>query len=242
MNNKNLFLFFFVVSLFLGCIETEEWNVFVIEDTVEEYSLASLQEYGSESVRETVVEEEIKTIEWTGTPAALLGDGDIINYFSTDLYMVSIPSNVAVILAYEKEGDTIPEEDGGPLKIAVDPHYGCKCNWLKYLKVVEFVDRENTLSISGEVFNILYFSPRDLNIFYSLDDLRAATYNSARLNDILDKALCKDKAASVTFITENGRTSFDLATIREKDLEVIYENGFAIPLLQLTQITAIRVE
>ena len=234
------FLSIFLLFIVLGC--TEKWNFYVIDDNVKEYSLSELKSLETDVIYETVVEKEIRKVKWEGVPSDALGGGDIINYISEDLYMVSVPSNVAVILAYKKEGKNVSKKEGGPLKIAVDPSYGCKCNWLKYLKIVEFVDSKNSLSVYGEVTNILYFSPRDLNIFYSIEDIIENRYNRVNLNKILDKAICKSRAEKITFITENDRKTFDLYEIKDMNPEIVYENGFNIPSLNLKNINAIKIE
>ncbi len=238
------FISIFLLFLLLGCIQGEKtatWKIHVIENDVTEYSLSALKEFETETIHETVVGKEVRKIPWEGVPSTALGDGEIINYISEDRYLVSIPSTVDVILAYKKEGDSIPKEDGGPLKITADPQYGCKCNWLKYLKIVEFVDRENTISIYGEVTNILYFSPRDLNIFYSLDALLEDRYHRAAITKILDKAICKPNAKTVTFVTGDRRETFDLSTIREENPEIVYNQGFAIPSLGLSDVRSIVI-
>jgi len=234
------FLSIFLLFIILGC--TEEWNFYVVDDDVKEYSLSELKKFEISTIYETVVDEEIKEVKWEGTPSNILGKGDIINYISEDLYMVSIPYDVDVILAYKKDGKSVPKEEGGPLKIAVEQNYGCKCNWLKNLKIVEFIDAENSFSIYGEVFNILYFSPRDLNVFYSIEDIIENRHNRVKLNRILDKAICKSKAEKITFITENGRKDFDLREIRDINPEIVYDNGFNIPSLNLENIRAIKIE
>ena len=234
------FFSIFLLFLLLGC--TEEWNFYIIDDNVKEYSLSELKNFETDVIYETVVGKEIRKVEWEGVAPNTLGEGDIINYISEDLYLVSVPYNVDVILAYTKEGKNIPKEEGGPLKIAVDPNYGCRCNWLKYLKIVEFIDSKNSLSIYGEVTNILYFSPRDLNVFYSIEDIIENRYNRIGLNKILDKAICKSKAEKITFVTENDRKTFDLHEIKNIDPEIIYEDGFNIPSLNLENIIAIKIE
>lgn len=234
------FLSIFLLFIVLGC--TKEWNFYVIDDNVKEYSLSELKSLETDVIYETVVEKEIRKVEWKGVPSDTLGEGDIINYISEDLYLVSVPYNVDTILAYKKEGKNIPKEEGGPLKIAVDPSYGCKCNWLKYLKIVEFVDSKNSLSVHGEVTNILYFSPRDLNIFYSIEDIIENRYNRANLNKILDKAICKSRAENITFIAESDRKTFDLYEIKDMNPEIVYENGFNVPSLNLKNIKAIKIE
>ncbi|MEA1993040.1 MAG: molybdopterin-dependent oxidoreductase [Euryarchaeota archaeon] len=239
------FLSIFLLLLVLGCIQKEKpenWNIHVINGGIEEYSLSELKAFRTDIITETVVEEKIRKVPWEGVPSTILGDGEIINYISEDRYLVSVPSTVEVVLAYKKEGEPIAKKEGGPLKIAVDPDYGCKCNWLKYLKIVEFVDRENSLSIYGKVFNILYFSSRDLNLFYSLEDLIENTYHKAPLNKILEKAICKDKAETAVFITEEGRKSFELSKIKSENPDLIYEGGFNIPALDLTDIRGIKIE
>lgn len=235
-------ILFSLLILGLCCIGQEKWTLYVIDDKVTEYTLEDLKSFETTIMYETVIEKEVKKVKWEGVLARELGEGDIINYLSEDGYMVSIPSDVDVIVAYKKEGKSMTREEGGPLKIAVDPYYGCKCNWLKYLKVVEFVDSENSLSVYGEVLNLLVFSPRDLNMYYGLEHVVNNTYKEAPLTFLLDKAICKQNATKIVFITENGRYSYALSEIKERNLMVRYENGFCIDGLGIEGLRGIKIE
>jgi len=166
----------------------------------------------------------------------------MINFISEDGYLVSIPYEVDVILAYRKAGHPIGTEDGGPLKIAVDPYYGCKCNWLKFLKIVEFVDKENSFSVYGEVFNLITFSYRDMNLYYGLGDVIDNTHSQVPLLFILDKALCKENTTTITFITESGRISYPLEEIRNIDPLLTYDDGFFIEELEIEYLKGIKIE
>lgn len=236
---KKVLLLLFLV---LGCIQQESWTFYVIDERVTEYTLEEINAFELKEIYETVIEKEVKKVKWEGVMAREFGSGDIVNFISEDGYMVSIPYEVDVILAYKKDGNTIHTKEGGPLKIAVDPYYGCKCNWLKYLKIVEFVDSENSLSVYGEVVTMLTFSPRDLNLYYGLDDIVNNAYSEAPLTFILDKALCKQSATTVVFITKEGRHSYSLSEIRGKNLVLVYENGFHIYALGITDIKGIKIE
>lgn len=233
-----------LLSLFLifGCIQQESWTFYVIDEGVIEYTLEEITSFELKEIYETVIEKEVKKVKWEGVMAREFGSGDIVNFISEDGYMVSIPYDVDVILAYKKEGNTIDTREGGPLKIAVDPYYGCKCNWLKYLKIVEFVDSEDSLSVYGDVFNILTFSPRDLNLYYGLDDILGNTYTEAPLTFVLDKAICKQNTTTIVFITEEGRYSYSLSEIRGKNLVLVYDNGFHIYALGIIDIKGIKIE
>lgn len=236
---KKILLF---ILLVLGCTEQVEWTFYVIDENVTEYSLKDITYLETEEIEETVIEEEIEKVTWEGVPAQNVGKGDIINFISEDGYLVSIPYHVDVILAFRKDGNPITKEDGGPLKIAVDPYYGCKCNWLKYLKIVEFVDSNNSLSVYGEVVNMLTFSPRDLNLYYGLDDVLNNTYTEVPFLFILDKAICKQNTTTITFITGEGRFSYSLSEIRDMDLVLVYDNGFHIHGLGITDLKGIKIE
>jgi len=236
---KKVLLLLFLV---LGCIQQESWTFYVIDERITEYTLDEINAFELKEIYETVIEKEVKKVKWEGVIAREFGSGDIINFISEDGYMVSIPYDVDVILAYKKDGNTLHAKEGGPLKIAVDPYYGCKCNWLKYLKIVEFVDSEDSLSVYGEVVNMLTFSPRDLNLYYGLDDIVNNAYSEAPLTFILDKALCKQSATTVVFITKEGRYSYSLSEIRGKNLVLVYENGFHIYALGITDIKGIKIE
>ncbi|MCK4636769.1 MAG: hypothetical protein KAT49_02690, partial [Methanomicrobia archaeon] len=82
------FLSIFLLFIVLGC--TEKWNFYVIDDNVKEYSLSELKSLETDVIYETVVEKEIRKVKWEGVPSDALGGGDIINYISEDLYMVSV--------------------------------------------------------------------------------------------------------------------------------------------------------
>jgi hypothetical protein len=242
---KILFLFLVLVfSFFLGCLGQLQNNLefHVIDEEVTAYTLGDITDMKTSIIEETVIKKEIEKVNWEGVLATEFGEGDTINFISEDGYLVSIPYEVDVILAFKKEGSPISEMDGGPLKIAVDPNYGCKCNWLKYLKIVEFVDSEESFSVYGNVFNLLTFSPRDLNLHYGLKEVIQNTYTKAPLQFVLDKAICKENATTIVFITENGRFSYSLEEIKGKDLVLIYDNGFHIEGLNIRNLKGIKIE
>ena len=235
-------LFLFLIFLVSACVSQEEWTFYAIDEDATMYTVDDLNSFDIHAIYETVIEKEVKEVKWEGVLAREFGKGDTINFISEDGYLVSIPYDVDVILAYKKEGNPINTDDGGPLKIVVDPYYGCKCNWLKYLKIVEFVDSETSLSVYGEVFNILTFSPRDLNLYYGLDDVVNNTYTEVPLTFLLDKALCKENAATIVFITEEGRFSYSLSEITAQNLMVKYNGEFVIEGLMITGLKGIKIE
>jgi hypothetical protein len=196
----------------------------------------------SSQIYETVIGKEKKIVSWEGPKSSSFGEGEIINYISEDFYLVSIPYREKVIICYKKDGKLLSEEDGAPLKVISDPNYGCKCNWLKKLKIVEFVDLANSLSVYGKVTNVVYLSGRDLNIFYSIQDIVDNTYNSAKVSQILQKALPKEGTNVAIFITEDAKeTSYPIDQVANE--LVIYENErFNIPSLGLKGVKSIRVE
>lgn len=232
----------FIFMVGLGCIGQVQWTFYVIGGEVTQYTLEDIRHAELTEIYETVIEKDIQEVKWEGVPAQKFGEGDIINFISEDGYLVSIPYDVDVILAFKKDGKSIDEKEGGPLKIAVDPYYGCKCNWLQYLKIVEFVDSEDSLSVYGEVFNILTFSPRDLNLHYGIEHVLDNTYTEVPLTFILDKAICKQNAAKIVFITKEGRFSYSLSEIRDKNLILVYDNGFHIGALGITDLVGIKIE
>ena len=235
-------LFLFLIFLVSTCVSQEEWTFYTIDEDVTMYTVEDLNSFDTQAIYETVVEKEVKEVKWEGVLAREFGNGDTINFISEDGYLVSIPYDVDVILAYKKEGNPINTDDGGPLKIAVDPYYGCKCNWLKFLKIVEFVDSVTSISVYGEVFNLLTFSPRDLNLYYGLDDVVNNTYTEVPLTFLLDKALCKENATTIVFITEEGRFSYPLSEITAQNLMVKYNGEFVIEGLMITRLKGIKIE
>jgi hypothetical protein len=239
---KKILFLFLILGLVFGCIGQQEWKFYIIDEDVAEYTLEDIMPRETTVIYETVITKELKKVAWEGVLAAEFGKGDTINFISEDGYLVSIPYDVDVILAYRKEGNAISEQDGGPLKIAVDPDYGCKCNWLKYLKIVEFVDSENSFSVYGDVFNLLTFSSRDLNLYYGLDDVLKNTHTEVPLSFILKKAICKENATKIIFITEQGRYSYSLEEIRNKDLLIVYDGRFQIYGLEIMDLKGIKVE
>ena len=231
-----LFLFF------LGCIGQAQWTVHVIDDGISEYTIEDLKLMETSTILETVIETDIEKVEWEGVSAQEFGVGDIINFISEDGYMVSIPYDVEVILAFKKDGKSIGRDEGGPLKIAVDPYYGCKCNWLKYLRIVEFVNAENSLSVYGDVVTLLTFSPRDLNLYYGIEAVLNNMSAEVPLMFIVDKAICKENATKITFVTKEGRYSYSLSDIREKELVLVYDEGFHVYGLGITDLKGIKIE
>lgn len=238
---KVFILFILILVLVLGCIGQEPWTFHVIDEDVTAYTIEDMN-FELKAIYETVIEKEIKKVKWEGVAPQEFGEGDTINFISEDGYLVSIPYDVEVILAVKKEGESIDEEEGGPLKIIVDPNYGCKCNWLKYLRIVEFVDSDTSVSVYGEVVNMLTFSSRDLNLYYGLDAVLNSTYTEVPLVFLLDKAMCKQNATTVIFITENGRYTYPLSEIRSKNPVILYENGFHLYLLGITDLKGIKIE
>ncbi|MBO8174694.1 MAG: hypothetical protein H0Z18_05505 [Thermococcus sp.] len=103
--------------------------------------------------------------------------------------------------------------------------------------------KKECFSVYGEVFNILYFSPRTLNIFNGIDAIVKNESNSAKLKDVLDKAILKETAKKVVFVTKNGRFEYSLKEVLDKNPTIIYENGeFKIPELGIEGLKGIRVE
>lgn len=225
----------------IGQLETD-WVFHVIDEETTQYTVGDIIDMKTTVIEETVITKEIRKVEWKGVLATEFGEGDTINFISQDGYLVSIPYGVDVIVAFKKEGNPISEMDGGPLKIAVDPNYGCKCNWLKYLKIVEFVDSEESFSVYGDVFNLITFSPRDLNLYYGLNDVIQNTYTKVPLQFVFDKAICKENATTVVFVTEKGRVSYALEEIKGKDFELVYDNGFHIKGLNIRNLKGIKIE
>ncbi|NJE62234.1 hypothetical protein [Thermococcus sp. 21S7] len=231
-----------LVPLNVSTSDYSNWTVYVISgENVTEYNLDELGEMPMEEITDKDLSIG-KTRVWRGVPPQKLGKGDVINFVSDDLYLVSIPYYTKMILALYVDGNPLQGNDA-PIKLIVDLSYGCRCNWIKKIRVVEFVRKEECLSVYGEVFNILYFSPRTLNIFRGVDAIVKRENNSARLGDILDKAIMKETAKNIVFVTENGRMRYPLESVLEKNPLVVYEDGrFKIPEMGIDNLKGIKVE
>lgn len=56
--------------------------------------------------------------------------------------------------------------------------------------------------------------------------------NSAKLKDVLDKAILKETAKKVVFVTKNGRFEYSLKEVLDRNPTITYENGeFKVPEL-----------
>ncbi|KYC45329.1 MAG: hypothetical protein APG12_01275 [Candidatus Methanofastidiosum methylothiophilum] len=238
-----LLIFFILVLGAIGCTQKIEWPFYVIQgENVKTYQFEDLYSMQSTTITEIVIDKEKREVIWEGPRISNFGDSGIVNYISEDFYLVSIPYREKVIASYKKQGKLLSEEDGAPLKVISDPLYGCKCNWLKKLKIIEFIDVSKSLSIYGNVTNVVYFSGRDLNIFYSIQDILDNKYNSATLSQVLSKALPKEGATKIIIISENNLEK--TYAITEVLNEVIfYENeNFNIPSLGINGVRSIKVE
>ncbi|AHF79478.1 hypothetical protein [Thermococcus paralvinellae] len=218
------------------------WTVYVINnDEVKEYTLEELKKIQMEEMLDKDLSVG-RTLKWKGGPPQKLGKGDVINFISNDLYMVSIPYYTKMVLALYVDGKPLQGSDA-PIKLVVDLSYGCRCNWIKKIRIVEFVRKKECFSVYGEVFNILYFSPRTLNIFKGIDAIVKNESNSAKLKDVLDKAILKETAKKVVFVTKNGRFEYSLKEVLDKNPTITYDNGeFKIPELGIEGLKGIRVE
>ncbi|ACJ15787.1 Hypothetical protein TON_0302 [Thermococcus onnurineus NA1] len=231
-----------LVSLNVSTEDYSNWTVYVTNgENVTEYTLDELKGMPMEEMLDKDLSIG-KTLVWKGVPPQKLGKGDVINFVSDDLYLVSIPYYTKMILALYVDGNPLQGNDA-PIKLIVDLSYGCRCNWIKKIRVVEFVRKSECFSVYGEVFNILYFSPRTLNIFRGIDSIVKNESNSARLKDVLDKAILKETAKKVVFVTGEGRFEYSLEEVLEKDPTIVYEDGeFKIPELGINDLKGINIE
>jgi len=238
------FLIFFILILgAIGCTQKIEWPFYVIQgENVKTYQFEDLYSMQSITIKEIVIDKEKREVIWEGPRISNFGDSGIVNYISEDFYLVSIPYREKVIASYKKQGKLLSEEDGAPLKVISDPLYGCKCNWLKKLKIIEFIDVSKSLSIYGNVTNVVYFSGRDLNIFYSIQDILDNKYNSATLSQILTKALPKEGATKAILTAENNVEKEYLISEINDELVLYEDEKFNIPSLGIKGLRSIKVE
>jgi DMSO/TMAO reductase YedYZ molybdopterin-dependent catalytic subunit len=87
--------------------------------------------------------------QWSGTPLAPLlreagpqDEATLVWLYGADGYIVNLPLAEAlaegVFLAYEVNGQALPEEHGFPLRVVVRGQYGNK--WVKWLERIEVAD------------------------------------------------------------------------------------------------------
>jgi len=220
--------------------DRENWTVYVINgESVREYSIYELAKMPMEKMLDKDLSVG-KTLHWKGVLVQRLGEGNIVNFISSDRYMVSIPYGTKMILALYV--DEKPIEDT-PVRLIVDLSYGCRCNWIKNIRIVEFVNRSDCFSVYGEVINVLYFSPRTLNIFRGVDAVVKNESNSASLKEILDQAVLKETAKKIVFVTAEGRKAYLLNDVLSKNPTIVFKEGkFKIPGLGIDDLKGIKVE
>ncbi len=248
MKSLKIYIFFIFLALIIatpGCSNQNnvDWTFYVIQGgSIDIYEFEDLYSMENSSIKEIWIDTEIRESLWEGPLVSKFGESRIVNYISEDFYLVSIPYREKVIACYKKNGSLLTEEDGGPLKIVSDPLYDCKCNWLKKLKIIEFIDVSKSLSIYGNVTSVIYLSGRDLNVFYSIQDVLDNTYNHATISQILSKPLPRESAETLILSYRDNREAiYKISDI--SDELVFYEDGeFNIPSLGIKGVTSIKVE
>lgn len=170
-----------------------------------------------------------RTVEWRGVRPQRLGRGDFVTVINENGEVVSIPYNVSMLLAIYMDGKPMST----PIRLVASLSYGCRCNWLPGIRLVDFVNRSKALGVYGEVNNELWLSPRS---FAALGN------GSVHLNELLDKADVRPIARRVIFITPNGELPYSLAKIKKLNPLVVFEGKFKVPSLGIEDLRGIRLE
>ncbi|AEH25019.1 hypothetical protein [Pyrococcus yayanosii] len=242
-------LVFVILTVFVcGCVsngsntgETNSsegtWTLYIISgNSVKELSLEDPKKLGLTDM--PVPDLALgRTVHWEGIPPQKLGKGDVINFISENGEIVSVPSNVSMVLALYRDGEPV----NGTVRLITSLSFGCKCHWIDRIKVVEFLNESSALHIYGMVENELYLSPRTLGIFEGIDYIVKHEKSKAGLKDIINLADPWPEAKEVTFVTSRGEKTFRLSDVIEKNPTIEFENGFCVPELNICGIKGIRI-
>ncbi|GAB6101564.1 hypothetical protein JCM16138_07870 [Thermococcus atlanticus] len=238
---------FLILTVFVcGCLGSgpgttsssgDTWTLYVISGSnVKELSLEELKEFGlvDMPVPDLALE---KTVHWKGVPPQKLGKGDVINFISENGEIVSVPSNVSMVLALYRDGEPV----NGTVRLITSLSFGCKCHWIDMIRVIEFLNESSALHIHGKVENELYISPRTLGIFRGIDYIVKHEKSRASLKDVLNIANPWPEAKEVTFITSRGEKTFRLADIIEKNPTVEFDGSFCVLELGICGVKEIKI-
>ncbi|MEA1993039.1 MAG: molybdopterin-dependent oxidoreductase [Euryarchaeota archaeon] len=212
-----------VLSLLLGCIGEEKEEAtytFTIsgltegELTLKELKLMPSEEFDAVLVKSTGTEIENS---WKGV---LLSDAlekydlspDYITFVAQDGYMSTVKWKdlTNAYLCYEMDGEQITQEDGGPIRLVITDQPGKL--WLKFLKEIKLLGKENALVIKGKTKVTLVLPPEDLTGLFDQKTVTAEykgeeqTFEGVPLVALLNRARYEDDAATVRFTASDGYT------------------------------------
>lgn len=134
-------------------IDKNEWILNITGDIKNDlvFDYENFTELSSKSLVATLecVEGPYGTAKWTGIPlidilemAEIDSDAVDVVFWAADNYSDSLTLQEAsaenILLAYEMNGEPLPEEHGFPVRLITPDHYGYK--WVKWIVKIEIVD------------------------------------------------------------------------------------------------------
>ncbi len=211
------------VSLLVGCVteekETPTYTVEISGLKEGELALSELRSMPSEEFTATLVKSTGTEIEnsWKGV---LLSDvldtydvaPDYVTFVAKDGYMSTMEWSdlTNAYLCYEMDEEEITQEDGGPVRLVIPDQPGKL--WLKYLKEIKLLGKENSLVINGKTKVTLVLPPEDLTGLFDQKTVTAeykgeeSTFEGVPLVALLNRARYEDDAAKVKFTAADGYT------------------------------------
>jgi hypothetical protein len=143
---------------------------------------------------------------------------DWINFIADDGYVLSFPlSDVEDgILALDKEGAKLTEEEGGPVMLALN--VGCVCNWMKRVQKIEYFVRDEAFGIQGDVTNPMYLTIIDIRSILGQEQ-------DFVLEDLFRKAAYYQQAQEFSLVHDGGEAIFPIAQMA--DVVISYDGTFS---------------
>ena len=230
---KRIIVGILALSLLLGCIseqkQKEEYTINITGLAQGELTLADLKAMPSEEFNAILVKSTGTTIEnsWKGV---LLGEilqkydvtPGYVTFVAIDEYMSTMELSDLdnAYLCYEMDGKEISQEDGGPIRLVIIDQPGKL--WLKFLKEIKLLGKENSIIIKGKTKVTLVLTKEDLDLF----DKKTVTteykgetksFEGVPVTALLNRARYEEDAEKIKF------TSADEYTI-EFDFDEIFSN------------------
>jgi len=219
-----------VLSLVLGCIgekkEKEEYTINITGLVNGELSLTDLKAMPYEEFNAILVKSTGTKIKnsWKGV---LLTDvlkkynvtPDYVTFVAIDGYMSTMEFNdlSKAYLCYEMDGKEITQEEGGPIRLVITDQPGKL--WLKYLKEIKLLGKENSIIIKGKTKVTLVLTKEDLDVFdkktitteYKGEE---KTFEGIPVRALLNRARYEEDAKKIKFTSSDGYTvEFDFDEI-----------------------------
>jgi len=244
---KRIIVGILALSLLLGCISEQKEEVkYTINITglaEGKLTLTDLKAMPSEEFNAILVKSTGTEIEnsWKGV---LLSNvlqkynvtPDYVTFVAIDGYMSTMElSDLGnAYLCYEMDGKDISQEDGGPIRLVITDQPGKL--WLKFLKEIKLLGKENSIIIKGKTKVTLVLTEEDLDLF----DQKSITteykgetksFEGVSVTALLNRARYEEDAEKIKFTTADEYTiEFDFDEIfSNEDILITKEFRLIMP-------------